>query len=184
VARGVKRPKAYANASTMPAVIAACRAAGIKDDEYDRWVAHYDGIPQFTDGLGEKAKQYTDHGYGRSLDLSVVDPSFFGARVPAVNKVDYSRFDKTPRRVFLQKRTEQGQVELYDKLRALQTPKLHPRRLQLAFTRKVLQFFAERVATVAIKDEPLKNGKPSWSVDYRGWRYQQLIHRAQGARLV
>lgn len=186
-ARGLARPKAYANKSTMPAVIAAARAAGIADDEYDRWVADYDGVAALDMGLGEKAKQYTDKGYGRSLDLSVVDPSFFGTATAAqvvANKVDYSRFDTTPRWVFLKRRTERDQVEAYDKLRAQQTPKLHPRRAQLAFIRTVLKWYAERVATVAITDEPLKNGDPSWGVDHRGWRYQQLIHRAQGARVV
>jgi hypothetical protein len=182
-ARGVKRPKAYASKSEMPAVMAAARADGIQDDEYDRWVASFDGRPLLDCGLGEKAKQYTDHGYARSLDLSVVDPSFFPQTViPVVNKIDYSKFDKTKRRVLLKQRSEYEQVQLYDRLRAMQTPKLHPRRAQLAFVRRVMYWFAKRLDEVAITNEPLKNGKPSWSVDNRGWRRKQLWLRFQGGR--
>ena len=184
-ARGLERPGAYANLSTMPAVMAAARAAGIKDDEYDRWVAHYDGIPELNCGLGEKAKQYTDHGYGRSLDLTVCDPSFFDqATVPVQNAVHYDWFDETLRLVFGLARTEREQVELYDKLRAMQTPKLHPRRVQLAFLRQVMKWYAKRLDEVAITEQPNKDGSPSWGVDHRGWRRKQLWGRYQGRRFV
>jgi hypothetical protein len=184
-ARGVKRPKAYASKSDMPAVIAAANAAGINESEYDRWVASFDGRALLNCGLGEKAKQYTDHGYGRSLDLSVVDPSFFdGTTVPVVNKIDYSKFDKTKRRVLGKMRDETTQAQLYDRLRAMQTPKLHPRRAQLAFVRQVMKWFAKRLDEVAITNEPLKNGKPSWNVDNRGWRRKQFWARYQGARMA
>lgn len=183
-ARGVARPKAYASKSDMPLVMAAARAAGIADDDYDRWVASFDGRPLLDCGLGEKAKQWTNRGYNRSLDLSVVDPSFFGISPPVVNKIDYSKFDKTKRRVLLKQRSEFEQVQLYDRLRAMQTPKLHPRRVQLAFVRQVMLWFTKRLDEVAITNEPLKNGKPSWGIDNRGWRRKQMWARFQGARMA
>jgi hypothetical protein len=186
-ARGLELPGFYASASVMPDVVAALTAAGIKRDEYVLWVAHYTFVkpaPPFEQS-GE-AVQWTDTSLGRNLDESACVPGFWGAQPspPVKNTVHYDWFDNTARRVYLKKRRERGQVETYDKLRAMQTPKRHPRKLQLWFVRKVLGYYANRVLKVAKYNEPLKNGKPSWAVDHRGWRYQQLIHRAQGQRFV
>jgi len=182
-ARGVDRPGAYANKSTMPAVMAAARAAGISASEYDRWVASFDDRAALDTGLSEKAKQYTDRGYGRSLDLSVCDPSFFGQASPPVKNVPH--YDWFPNGFWLLNRlrvSERQTVVLYDKLRARQTPRFHPNVAELAVCRLHLKWLAGRVYRVA-HDQPA-NGNPSWGVDHRGWRFQQLIHRAQGARLV
>lgn len=180
----------YTSASNVQALMDAMSAAGIARSEYYIWSAHYSnehicgpnvcGYPQ------ADATQWTDHSQGRNLDQSLVHDYFFGVK-PAPTpspRVDphYDWFDDKPRRILLKKRTERGQVELYDKLRAEQTDKKHPHRIQLAFVRQVLKSFAGRVNTVAHKE--LVNGKPSWDVDHRGWRYQELIHRAQGQRVV
>jgi hypothetical protein len=185
-ARGAHLPGFYADLSTMPSVIDALNRAGIARNEYTLWLAHYTGVqPAAPFELGVDAVQFTDHSMDRNLDQSVTIDSFWGTSAPPIkNTVHYDWFDKTPRRVFLKKRTEFGQVQLYDRLRAQQTPTSHPHRLQLWFIRKVLKWFAGRVADVAIKQQPLANHKPSWGVDHRGWRYQQLTHRSQGARLV
>lgn len=73
-ARGA-RPKLYANLSTMPAVKACLKAAGIPLADVDLWVAHYDGLAVIPAGYA--AKQYTDNALRRNLDASVVMPSFF-----------------------------------------------------------------------------------------------------------
>lgn len=187
-ARGLELPGFYASASAMPEVIAVLTAAGIQRHEYVLWVAHYTYVqptPPFEEGAD--AVQFTDKAAGRNVDQSVTTPAFWGndpKPKPVKNPPHYDWFDNAPRWVFLKHRTERAQVELYDKLRAQQTRTKHPHRIQLWFVRKVLKWFANRVATVAIKDNPLSNGKPSWGIDHRGWRYQQLAHRAQGARLV
>lgn len=182
---GVKLICVYANESRwlneglLSQIQAIEKAYGI---DIKKWVAHYDNlasIPSWAD-----AKQYADPG---PVDRNVALASFFGDAAPAPKPADpnhYDWFDNTPRMVYLKARRERGQVELYDKLRAMQTPKLHPRRVQLAFVRKVLLWYAKRVATVAIKNQPDKDGTPSWGVDHRGWRYQQLLHRSQGQRLA
>lgn len=77
-ARGVKKPAVYASVSMMPAVMAALSGAGISRSEYRVITAHYNGIAhRCTDTCGfgfhgeADATQYTDHGYGRNLDLNL-----------------------------------------------------------------------------------------------------------------
>lgn len=77
---------------------------------------------------------------------------------------------------------ERAIVVEYDKLRV--HPLLHRSRLKVL--RVVLTQLAGRVYTVAHND-PLwsspawgRPGLPNWNAWHRGWRYQQLIKRAQG----
>jgi len=141
-----------------------------------RWVAHYDNVRTIEPWAD--AEQYADPG---PIDRNVALANFFGDVKP-VPELHYERFDNRPRLVFKKARRERGQVELYDRLRAQQTPTKHPHRAQLAFVRYVLRFYAGRVWAVAhIKRV---NGKPSWDVAYRGWRYQELVDRAQGQRVA
>ena len=174
-ARGVKLPGAYANASTMPQVIAQATAAHITD--YVRWVAHFDGVAELEGDA--QAKQYADHGpNGEHYDRSVFDPSFFGPTVPAVNPVRYDWFDNVTRNIYGQRFNERVLVERYDKLRTHGVLN----RIRLTPVRRQLLIAADRVYAVALQHGT--DGKPNWKVDRLGWRRQQLIHRVQGQRFV
>ena len=143
-------------------------------DRIERWDADYDGVAELPSWAS--AKQYADPG---PVDLNVALANFFGDAPDP----HYERFDNTPRLVLKKLRRERGQVELYDKWRAMQTKTKHPHRAALAFNRCVLGWYAGRVWAVAhIKRV---NGKPSWDVDYRLWRFQQLVKRGTyGQRVV
>jgi hypothetical protein len=181
-ARGVKRPCFYADASTMPSVIAALLSAGIKRSSYRTWVAHYTNVAHLEPGAD--ATQWTDVALGRNLDESLCTPLFFAdPPKPVVNTVHYEWFATGPFLMGKLRLDEQAIVRAYDVYRAQQTPTNHPHRLQLAILRRQLAYLAKRVAHEAIT-QPRKNGKPSWNFDHRGWRYQQLIHRAQGQRFA
>lgn len=92
-ARGIPRPCLYANASTMPAVLAALKAEGIPRGMVRLWSAHYTvahicgpdtcaypGVPA-CDGT-----QWTDRALGRNLDQSALLDDFFapGAHVDEI----------------------------------------------------------------------------------------------------
>ena len=47
-----------------------------------------------------------------------------------------------------------------------------------------LKALADRVANIAINLQPNPDGTPNWDHDHLGWRFQQLIHRAQGQQIV
>ena len=64
-----RKPWVYANASTMPAVIAALDRAGLHRNEYYLWVADYNGVAQIPNGYD--AKQYEER-KAADIDLSVV----------------------------------------------------------------------------------------------------------------
>lgn len=174
-ARGLELPGVYADASTMPSVVAAMTAAGIAESEYVRWVAWL-GSTEIPAGMN--ARQYTFTAFGRNLDASVCFPSFWGTTPspPVKNTVRYDWFPTGPFVVNRLKLDERSVVERYDKLR--QDAKKH--RVQLAILRLHLKWLADRVYAVAHK----RPGKPTWGLFHRGWRYQQLIHRSQGQRFV
>lgn len=185
VARGVKKPGLYAPESEMVEVFAAMRAAGIKDEQWVAWDAHFDNVPTLPTVSGRlcPAKQYIDHGpNGENYDLSVCDPSFFGEVVPTVNPphYDWMSWHGVLNRV---KMGEADVARRYDKYRAKQTPRFHPNRATLTLLRLHLKWLAGRVYRVA-HSQPRKNGRPSWNVEHRGWRFQQLIGRAHGQRFV
>lgn len=181
LARGVKLPGVYADASTMPSVLAALSAAGIKRQDFVVWVADYNftaaPTPPFLQGA--EAVQWTDHALNRNLDASVCLLSFFELKpVPVVNPPHYDRFVSGSFPSQWGDLNERNVVEKYDRLR--KHPLVHV--FALRKLRAQLLFLADRVASEAINN-PV-NGKPSWGLFFRGYRYQQLSHRAHGMRFV
>lgn len=88
IARGVYRPVVYANASTMPVLLAALEAAGIKRKAVRLWSAHY-GAGQHICGPGTcdypgipacDGTQWTDNALGLDLDESLLLDDFFAPR--------------------------------------------------------------------------------------------------------
>lgn len=83
--RAGRKPRCYANRSTMPAVIAALIRLGIKRNQVLLWTADYTGkphLPVFRWGnklTTSDACQFTDKALGRSLDESVCLLRFFDA---------------------------------------------------------------------------------------------------------
>ena len=181
-ARGLKLPGVYADASTMPSVVAQLEAAGITRSEYVMWVAHVEAEPVPPFEQGADAVQWTFNALGRDLDQSQCLPSFWGTPVvhpkPITNKVNYAWFEPQFFPSKWGKLNERQVVQAYDKAR------VHPfvNTIKLRKLRAQLDFLAKRVAFVAKQDKV--KGKPSWGLYHRGWRYQQLIHRAQGQRFV
>lgn len=84
VARGVWRPCAYASASGMGALLAACAAAGLELSGLRFWSAHYGAGEHICGpsscGLVDRemdGTQWTDQALGRNLDQSLLADSFF-----------------------------------------------------------------------------------------------------------
>jgi hypothetical protein len=178
-ARGLQLPGFYADASTMPEVVAALAGAGIERTEYVLWVAWYNGSDSIVPGY--EAHQWTDSALGRNLDQSSCLPSFWApSPSPAVrNDVDYSWFATGPFPSRWGKLDERAVVQAYDGAR--RHPGLHW--LKLRRLRAQLRFLADRVRTEAER-QALPSGRPSWDRYHRGWRFQQLIHRAQNQRFT
>lgn len=178
-ARGLALPGFYADASTMPELTAALEGAAIQRSGYVLWIAWYNGSDAIVPGY--EAHQWTDTALGRNLDQSSCLPSFWAAAPsPTVlNKIDYSWFATGPFSSKWGDLDERAVVQAYDAART--SPRLHW--LRLRRLRAQLTFLADRVRTVAER-QPLPNGRPSWSRYHRGWRFQQLVHRAQNQRFV
>ena len=85
LARGVKRPVLYADASTMPVVKSQMSAAGFSRSEYRTWVAHFTDVPHLEDG--DDACQWTQTALGRNLDESLCVSSFFDSPAPPAKNV-------------------------------------------------------------------------------------------------
>jgi hypothetical protein len=178
-ARGVTRPCLYANTSTMPSVVAALSGAYIARGDYRVWPADFTFAAHIEPG--SDATQWTDVALGRNLDQSQCVDNFFGdppAPKPIVNPTHYDWFATGPFPSEWGNLDERSVVEHYDGARQHWITY----KLFLSKLRAQCQFLADRVAYVAIH-KPV-NGKPSWGVDYRGWRFQQLSARAQGMRFV
>lgn len=90
-ARGLAEPCLYANASTMPSVIAALDRAGIHRSEYRLWVAKYDGIAVIPAGFD--AKQYEER-RAQDIDVSVCAEDFFGPAHPPYAPADEKRWER------------------------------------------------------------------------------------------
>lgn len=182
LARGLKRPGVYASLSAWPEIDQVMRSVGMDPQSIKRWAAQWTGVAHIPAGF--LACQWTDHGpNGENIDISLADLAMFNTKpVPVKNMLHYNWF---PGRAFLvlgKLLSERAIVRRYDKLRKTQTPDKHPHRAQLAVLRRYLGYLAGRVYTVSHKQKV--NGKPSWGHYHRGWRYQQLIHRAHGQRFV
>lgn len=145
-----------------------------------RWVADWDFHPGIL--AGYDAQQWAPIYLGRDIDPDSVLSTFFPAAPQPVhhNPPLYSRFPTGPFPSRWGKLDERALVELYDQQR------MHPERHTSTLPRiqAELRFLADRDAYEAVFAHPLANGKPSWGVDYRGWRYQELHGRSTGAQYV
>lgn len=179
-ARGVARPCFYANTSTMPAVLAALNGGHVARSKYRVWTAHFTHAAHIEPG--SDATQWTDAALGRNLDCSECVNGFFTdpPAPPVTNPLHYDWFATGPFPSRWGNLNERSVVEHYDGARQHWIKY----KLFLGTLRAQCQFLADRVADIAIKQQPNKNGTPSWDVDNRGWRYQQLVHRAQGQRFA
>lgn len=88
IARGMHRPVVYASASTMPVLLAALEASGIKRKAVRLWSAHY-GVGQHICAPGTcsypgipacDGTQWSDNALGRDLDESLLLADFFAPR--------------------------------------------------------------------------------------------------------
>lgn len=139
----------------------------------ERWDANFDGnatLPSWAD-----AKQYLSGGVDRNVALA----GFFGNATPAP-PADPHHYDWFYTGPFPSKLwgnlNERLVVEQYDGARK------HPVKYAayLLLLRAKLRFLANRVAKEAGAGQP----NPTWGQFHRGWRFQELIHRAQGQQLV
>lgn len=187
LARGVKRPVVYSSVSEYPQILAQLKANGISRNEIRIWTAHYGhehlcsakcndfGFTDLAD-----ATQWTDKALGRNLDQSLCQDEFWNVKtLPDPHygwylkvKVDGREYDEGER------------ARAYDRLRDHPLSRIIPNRPRLKILRSELRVLADWVAQVAIINEPRKDGKPSWDIDHRGFRYQGLLHRSQGQRVA
>jgi hypothetical protein len=179
--RGVWKPGIYSSSSQMPLVEASIQASGIKRDQIRLWVAKWTYHPGVMAGF--EAQQWSDSYQHRNIDASTATEAFFPpSPQPAHrNEPHYDWFGDGP---FHSHRwgllSERKTVEEYDG--ALQQPDKYKLHIPLLEVR--LRWLAHRVAWVAIHGDPNTDGSPSWGIDRRGWRYQQLIRRSHGTRFV
>lgn len=183
IARGVKKPGVYADASTMPEVLKALEAGGLARSEYVVWIAHYvNAAPAYPFEQGADAIQWTQAAEGKDLDQSIAIDNFWDITQPSPpvkNPTHYDWFDDTEIEYKGAKITERGSVQNYDKYRA--KPSIYGEQLKVYEPR--LHWLANRVYNNA--HNGVKPGQtPHWGQFHRGWRFQQLIHRAQGTRFV
>lgn len=179
-------PGLYASASNVAAVISAMLDAGFSRHDFLIQSAHYAGehiCGPGTCGFPQAdATQYADHGLkGENTDLSVFTDAFFGTPTPRKYDPHYDWLESKSFVIFGNRYSERATVQEYDRLRATQTKTKHPNRARLAVLRARLLLLAGRVWRVGHK---LPDRPASWGLDHRGFRYQALIHRAQGKRLV
>lgn len=177
-----KRGVAYTFLAQFEEMYQAILAAGIPRDEMILLCAHVTGVPHICGpecgyGLSTRvdATQYTFTAEGRSLDESLCTPAYFKRDLVPPKPKDPHHYHW-----FGEYRSD---VEEYDAFRP------HPikNRKVLKLKRAQLLRGAKRIAANVIHEAP-KAGTPArkaaWSKDRRGWRYAQLIHRANGKRVV
>jgi hypothetical protein len=188
-AHGQWRPCIYANLSTMPQVIEAMNAAGIPRADYRLWVADQNGVAHIPEGYD--GCQYDGSARVSSLtyDSSILLPNFFEVVAPKpptpYEKYHIGRFyDKmfdTTKGPF----NERKVVEEYDGARK------HNIKYRIYLHRTLrphLKALADRIAEVTLYEH--KNGKrvkrdnPDWNKFNRGWRYQELLARSKGKKIV
>jgi hypothetical protein len=186
IANGHQRPGFYADQSDMEELIGVLQKAGLKRSQYTLWVAKLSDVapnPPFV--FGADADQYSWFTpSGDALDYSICRESFW-TKTPspaAKNRVNYSKFHQGEFDIHKEKLNEVNTVKNYDRLRSIEKPTAKEK-TELAITKVRLLWLAERVDFVA--HHPLnKKKKPTWKDFHRGWRYQQLMHRAQGQRFI
>ncbi len=200
-------PVFYSDQSDHPGIVAEVKrqlAAGkVPGNKAFYWVATLDGnyhraldmlsAPWWINGIQCQpvhAVQWTSRSHGRNQDESVVlADTIFAAPKPAkptppVDPHHYVMYPTTPRNYkgHIGSLNERGLVELYDRLRVHPHVRLH----QLARIREELLYLAKRVVYLAHAHAPqasiahaLATGPNHW-----GARFQGLMHRARGARVV
>lgn len=183
--KGVYRPVVYSSLSEMPAVLDALKRGGVARSEVRLWAAHYSyniDVAKSELAQGNDGVQWNDHALTRNLDQSLLVADFFRGHKAVVhrNPLNYERFQQAQFELYSGLVVNELQtVRDYDRMR--KHPRLHAR--QLARVEYTLAELAGRIYTVAHR-EAASNGKPAWAVYWRGWRFQQLIHRAQGHRFA
>jgi len=194
----VQRPAVYISISSAATLLQTLEHAGIGREQIRLWTAHYTYAPHICGpgcGYGEinaQATQWTDRAHGRNLDQSLCLDSFLPGPAPPGTAAakewrkpyppDPHHYDWYPPQAFEingRHLSERACVREYDRLRA--HPFIHRPRLHTL--RDALSQLAGRVLTVA-HEQPDPGGAPSWDQYHRGWRFQQLIHRAEGRRLA
>lgn len=175
-----RKPVVYTFLAQMQETLNAIYASGVPREKLIILCAHVTEVPHICTpacgfGLTETvdATQWTFTALGRNLDESLCAPSYFERELvpPPPKPVDPHHY--------LWFKEYRLQVEDYDRLRK------HPikNRKQLKYVRYTLRQGAERIAHIVIS-EGRKSGKRDWAKDRRGWRYQELIKRANGKRVV
>jgi len=147
-----------------------------------RWSAHYTNTPHICGPhtCGYPQADWTQWAMtgpqGQNFDRSI---GYFVPAPPTPPDPHHYKWFYGTFRIGKYVINERDTVLEYDRRRV--HPILHRRRLGIL--KWHLNMLAGRVLTVA-HEQPDHNGKPSWDKFHRGWRYQQLIHRAEGKRLV
>jgi len=177
-ARGHKRPGVYGSWDTW-------QNQGLRDqlarygDNIVRIVAHYTYVAQISHP-GFDVQQYTDRYASRNIDGNVALDTIFAAGPALQNALHYDRFATGPFPSARWGNVNEREVVLeYDGARQ------HPDQYQtyLPLLEAKLKWLADRVWGVA--HNPLgKDHKPTWGEFYRGWRWQELQHRARGMQFV
>ncbi|MGZ4530793.1 MAG: hypothetical protein ACXVXP_00405 [Mycobacteriaceae bacterium] len=175
IAAGFKKPCVYSSYwEYLHQVFPDIAANGIPRSAYWAWDANYTFVQHLDAGFD--ATQWTDRALGRNLDESTVTLAFLGAAPapdPAPVNHHYAWFVAGPFPSKWGNLNERLVVERYDGARA------HPAKYA-GYLKNVLEpelvFLAARDAKVA----GAGTAHPTWGQFHRGWRFQQLIHRAQG----
>lgn len=174
-----KKPIAYTFLAQMQEMANAIFAAGIPRDQVLFMCAHVTEKPHICGpecGLDLSftvdATQWTFTALGRSLDESLCTPEFFERDLVPPAPVDPHHY------LWFAKHREL--VERYDALRR------HPlkNRKKLREVRSEINGAAETIAKRVIATAKKSHKPRDWSTDRAGWRYTQLIHRANGKRVV
>lgn len=166
-------PVLYGPASTMEAIQAAANHR--KDVFYlSAHIGHGEHIcsPAVCGYPAANGTQWDFTYLGRNLDISRCEAWLFP---PPPDPHHYSRFLKPAIKVRGLRLSELETVKEYDAKR--HDPKKNTDRLYVLQAHCAL--LASRVWSVAHREKP-----PAWALAHRGWRYQQLRHRADGKQVV
>lgn len=161
--RGIDRvPVLYCSVSMMPALVAAMTRAGIHEDRYIIWSAHYTNMAHIDPGA--EATQWYNKAHGRNLDVSLCRPGFFRS-VPSRDPLDVLTL------------AERRLVNTYDHY--IKHPQLHAHGLKV--TQEDLVVKRKEVWEAAVRGRA--NGKDvprGWGIRHRGERYGLLADRTKG----
>jgi hypothetical protein len=151
---GQSRPVVYANASTMPSVIAALTADDIQRHEYRVWTAHYTQKAHIEPG-SDATQYYNDE--ATDIDISLCLDTFFVVSPP------------NPPANRWQPDDEKRWCSEWDALKGRNGAWAKVRRLAL---RGRMVQREKKIAALARRE--------GWNIENRGWRYTQLELRTHG----